>query len=324
MRFVVYGAGAVGGVVGAGLVRGNDDVVLIARGPHLDAMRANGLRLDTPNGSELLAVSTVGAPSEIRWRDDDVVLLAMKSQHTASAVAELAEHAPPEIAVACVQNGVENERSVARWFANVYGVVVMAPTEHLVPGVVAAYSAPVFGVLDVGRSPSGVDDRSNAIAAALTRANFSSIAIENVMAWKYRKLLMNLGNVVEALCTKDDGRAELTERLRAEGISCLDVAAISYTSEAEDEARRAGVLMPGRIDGRARDGGSTWQSVARSAGSLETPYLNGEIVMLGRMFGVPTPANRAVCTYASRAVVEGGGPNTVASGDLLALAARFS
>src|SRR5262245_43353992 len=130
MRFVMYGAGAVGGVLAAGLHDAGDDVVCIARGAHLDAIRRDGMRVDAPEGSTVVPARAVGHPGEIEFAPDHVALLAMKSQDTEAALSALAESAPAEIAIACVQNGVENERRALRWFANVYGVVVMAPTAH--------------------------------------------------------------------------------------------------------------------------------------------------------------------------------------------------
>src|SRR5438034_1392911 len=82
------------------------------------------------------------------------------------------EAVPPSIRVVCAQNGVENERQAARWFAHVYGMCVMLPATHLEPGVVVAHSAPITGLLDVGRYPYGVDDVAIAIADDLSASTF--------------------------------------------------------------------------------------------------------------------------------------------------------
>jgi len=302
VKFVVYGAGAIGGVLATGMHLAGDDVVVIARGAHLDAIQAGGMRIDTPDGSMVVAVSAVGHPREIEWTADHAVLLGMKGQDTEGALEALAECAPPELVVACVQNGVENERRALRWFGNVYGVVVMAPAAHLEPGVVAGYSAPRRGVLDVGRYPRGRDAVAKELAAAFERAGFSAVAQRDIMAWKYRKLLMNLGNIVEALCERGPGAGDVVRALHEEGEAVLRAAKIAYVSTKQDAKRRDGILNPKPIDGRHRDGGSTWQSVARGMPSLETPFLNGEIVLLGREHGVPTPVNEACCALAVEAV----------------------
>src|SRR4051794_16069091 len=136
MRFVMYGAGAIGGVVGAQLHRHGHEVVFVARGAHYHAMRDSGLRFASPEVTVTLPVEVVDAPDRIDFRADDVVVLAMKSQDTGDALTALADVAPPSIAVVCMQNGVANERAALRFFASVYAVCVVCPALHLEPGSV--------------------------------------------------------------------------------------------------------------------------------------------------------------------------------------------
>ena len=181
MRFVVFGAGAVGGVVGGRLAEHAHDVVLIARGTHYEAIRAAGLLIESPEAVTRVDVPVVQHPAQIQWTADDVVLLAMKTQDTLPALSDLRVAAPPEVPIVCLQNGVENERLASRWFANVYGVCVMCPTAHLTPGVVQAWSAPTTGILDIGRYPAGVDAVSAAIAAAFCASTFCAAARADIM-----------------------------------------------------------------------------------------------------------------------------------------------
>ena len=138
MRFVIIGAGAIGGVVGARLYESGCDVALIARGAHHDAIASRGLTLETPEQRITLAIPVAPSPDAVNFTADDVVLLATKSQDTETALDALRDAAPTATPVVCMQNGVENERIAARRFANVYGAVVMAPTAYLEPGVVQA------------------------------------------------------------------------------------------------------------------------------------------------------------------------------------------
>ena len=158
MRFVVFGAGAIGGVLGARLHQAGSEVTLIARGPHYEAIRRHGLTLETPDETSVLKIAAVDDPAGIEWRGDEAVLLTMKTQDTAAALAALRALAPATVPVVCVQNAVENERIALRRFANVYGAVVMSPTAHIDPGVVQAFGTKVSGVIDLGRYPEGVDD----------------------------------------------------------------------------------------------------------------------------------------------------------------------
>ncbi len=113
------------------------------------------------------------------------------------------------------------------------------------------------------------------------------------MSWKYRKLLMNLANAIEAVCGRVGGR--LAEMVQSEGAAVLAAAGISVVSAEDDLARRGDALKIQPVgDDQHRAGGSTWQSLRRGTGTIETDYLTGEIVLLGRLHGVPTPANRAL------------------------------
>jgi 2-dehydropantoate 2-reductase len=247
----------------------------------------------------VLPVAAVGAP-DIVWQDGDVVILAMKTQDTVPALAALAAVAPPTVAVVCAQNGVENERMALRAFERVYGVCVMLPAAHLEPGLVQAHGAPMSGLLDVGRYPLGVDDVAAQIASDLSAARFSSEPVADIMRWKYRKLLMNLGNAIEAAAGTAARQGDLYERAAAEGEAVLAAAGIDVASAEEDPARRGEHMRMRPVGGKRRDGGSSWQSLARGTGAIEADYLNGEIVLLGRRHDVPTPVKGALQRIANR------------------------
>jgi 2-dehydropantoate 2-reductase len=317
MRYIIYGAGAIGGVVGGRLFQHGHDVVLIARGRHLDAIRANGLVLESPNESVTLPIPAVGRPSEIAFRAGDVVVMAMKTQDTAPALDELVEAAGDTIPVICAQNGVENERMALRRFEHVYATAVMLPATHLEPGVVQADSATLTGILDTGCYPGGVDDLCTRWTADLEASNFSARPDPNVMRRKYTKLLSNLGNAVQAACGTADAR-EVPRRAREEAVACYRAAGIDFASEEEDRERRGTLVRVAPIAGRPRGGGSSWQSLARGKTSIEADYLNGEIVLLGRLHGVPTPVNRRLQEVANRLAREGAPPGTMTLEELLA------
>jgi 2-dehydropantoate 2-reductase len=317
MRFVIYGAGAIGGVIGARLNQQGHDVTLIARGNHLAAIRKSGLRIESPEADGIVRAPVVGHPSEIEFGPDHVVVLAMKSQDTGAALSALSASAPADIPVLCAQNGVENERAASRLFPSVYGVHVMLPASHLEDGVVQASSAPVTGMLDLGRYPGGADDTANRVADAFNGSSFDARPLTDIMRWKYRKLVMNLGNAAEALVEPGPGEREITRRAEEEGETCLIGAGIEFASRKEDRARRGNLLRVQPVRGRHRGGGSSWQSLARGAGSIEADYLNGEIVMLGRLHGIPTPVNELLQRLANRAAAERLHPASMTSQEVL-------
>lgn len=308
MRFVVYGAGAIGGVVGGRLFEHGHDVTLIARGEHLRVIQSVGLRVDSPAGSITLSIPAAPGPADLEWSGDEIVLLAMKGQDTVAALDALRLVAPPTVAVACLQNGVANEREALRRFERVYAVTVMSPTGHLEPGAVQAWSHPVAGIFDVGRYPSGTDEVTEAFAQAFDESGIMSVPRPDIMRWKHAKLLMNLGNAVQALFEGQDGADEVASAARAEGRAAFTAAGIEWASSEEDRERRGDILRIGAIEGARRGGGSTWQSLARGQGSVETDYLNGEIVLLGRLHDVPTPVNERLQRWMAAANAAGAAP----------------
>jgi 2-dehydropantoate 2-reductase len=322
MRFVIYGAGAIGGTIGGRLFEAGHDVTLIARGEHAQVLQTRGLELVSTTGSVVLPVPTVEHPAQAELRLDDVVLLSMKSQDTPAALDALTAGLPAEVAsglaVVCAQNGVENERTVLRRLPRVYGMGVMCPATHLEPGRVLVHSSPISGLLDLGRYPAApADDTALAIAAALRSATFESEALDDIMRWKRRKLILNLANAAIAVCGPVEGVGELLKIVQAEGEACLAAAGIEVASAAEDRERRGDKLTSRPVDGQ-RLGGSSWQSLARGLGSVETDYLTGEIVLLGRLHGVPTPANELLQHLANEMAYERRAPGAYTVDEVLA------
>lgn len=311
MRFVIYGAGAVGGVVGGRLFQCGHDAALIARGAHLEAMQRDGLQILSPLDEITVKVPAFRSPGEAGVGEGDVVVLTMKTQDTEGALEELRDVAGESVPVVCMQNGVENERMAARRFENVYCVPVRLPATHLEPGVVQADSAPISGVLDVGRYPEGADAVTDALAAALAASTFSSFPEPRAMRHKYQKLLMNLGNAIDMACGPGNEGRGLGRRARAEAIACYEAAGIDFASDDEDRTRRGSLMKIGQIRNQPRKGGSTWQSLARGKRVVEADYLNGEIVLLGRLHGVPTPINAGLQALANRMAREGLAPGSM-------------
>ncbi len=319
MRYIIYGAGAVGGSIGGRLFEAGHDVLLIARGPHLEAIQRDGLLLRTPDSEIKTRVPALGHPSEVQWGSEDVVVLTVKSQDTAAALNDLAT-AAGEVPVVCAQNGVANERMALRRFSSVYAMMVMLPATHLAPGEVVMNASPVGGLLDIGCYPEGADSMCERITRDLSGAWLEARVDHRVMRMKYGKLLENLANAVQALCGLEAAAGTLVRAVRAEGIAVLQAADIDFATESEMDQRRAESAMKLRpIEGQGR-GGSTWQSLARRAGSVETDYLNGEIALLGALHGVPTPYNRLLQRLTAEAARQQRPPGSYTVEELMARA----
>lgn len=319
MRIIIYGAGGIGGTIGARLFQQNLEVVLIARGEHGRVTAADGLRLAAPDGEFRLPIPTVSHPRELEFRADDLVVLAMKTQHTSAALDDLLQQRPGDIAVVCAQNGVANERMALRRFARVYAMLVHLPALHLEPGLVVTHATGHGGILDTGCYPGGVDDTCEAFTAALRRGGFSAEPDPAVMRLKYAKLLMNLNNALQAAAGFGPGAKDISRLLKHEALAVFEAAGIDCAGIEDVQKRHEGVYSMGEVPGHPRGGGSTWQSVVRGTGNVESDYLNGEIVLLGRLHGVPTPANLVCQNLARRMAAEGLAAGSLDAADVMAM-----
>ena len=334
-RYVVVGAGAVGGALGGRLVHAGRATVLVARGEHLRALQTAGLRLRTPDEDLTLPVRAVGGPEELTLGADDVLVMATKTQQVRAALAAWADapvhHDGREVGTAgerlpvlTALNGVASETMALRYFQRVYGVCVWMPAVHLVPGEVILRSTPRSGVLHVGRVPAGEDVTDgrllDQVEADWTAANYDVPRPADVMAWKYRKLISNLGNVFQALLGGGVDVGPLVARADAEARTVLDGAGIAYTSDEDESAARAAGFTMHPVPGVPADvGGSTWQSLQRATGNVETDYLNGEIALIAHQTGQSAPVNTRLASLARRAAATGQRPGELGVDELARL-----
>jgi 2-dehydropantoate 2-reductase len=303
MRVIIYGAGAVGSAIGGRLRQGGADVVLVARPAHVAAIRDNGLTLRTAQGSEAIEVDAVTSIDQLEPTGDDVVLITAKTQDTPQIHAELWAW-DPKVSVVCGTNGVEHERMALRRFPNVYAMVIQLPAQFEKPGEVTVLCAPTNAILDVGRYPSGIDGTATRLAAMIDASpRLLSEADDDVMTKKYAKLLVNLGNVADAACGLAGRRARVSAAAVEEGQRVYGAAGIRWEqtpARVECYKERARTMQFDIPEGDTFTGGSTWQSLMKGAQTLETDYFNGEIIMLGRLHGVPTPINEFLQHQATR------------------------
>ena len=343
-RYVVLGAGAVGGGIGARLHQSGADVVLLARGDHLQALRTDGLRMRTPEEDVTLRVPVVAGPDELELRSDDILVLATKTQQAQAVLSVWGDlpvrgggTAGERLPILLATNGVACEQLALRYFARVHGVCVWMWAAHLSPGEVVLEGVPWTGVFHLGPVPAGVGGAVRAgeggsagaapvdtgaalpveLAADWERARLRVVATDDVMRWKYRKLLTNVGNAFQALLGQPKGMGRLVRAAEAEGRGVLDAAGIDYVDDAEEAAARADSFevlpvpgLPGIL------GGSTWQSLTRGTGDVETDYLNGELVRIARLHGREAPINARLATLVRQAAASGIRPGAMSLDDL--------
>jgi 2-dehydropantoate 2-reductase len=324
-RYVIYGAGGVGGVIGGRLFHHGHDAALICRGAHLEAIRARGLTLKSPAGTLQIPIPAVGHPSELRFTADDVVILTMKTQDSIGALDDLRAAAGPDVAVVCAQNGIENERLALRRFARVYGLVVRFPASFTQPGEILNYDVNGTGGMEMGRFPEGRDALIDGVAADLASCGFWTAVEDKITRWKYNKLIRNMGAAFAAVFGPEADTAALRAKLEAEAIAVYTKAGIDFATQQEEAALgRAPGFTWGTIPGYPPFASSVWQGLQRGVHTVETDYVNGEIALLGSLHGVPTPYNRALQEFATRAVREGIAPGTASVADVMQASERMT
>lgn len=320
MRIVIFGAGAVGSVLGGRLHQVGADVVLVARRPHVLAIRENGLLLRDGAGETRITVPAVESLSELIAGSNDVVLITAKTQDVSSIHDEIFRW-NPDASVVCGTNGVEHERMALRRFANTYGMVIQLPATFEKPGEVTALCHPTNALVDVGRYPRGVDTVASELASVLDSSpNVLCEADPDIMVKKHGKILLNLGNAAEAACGIAGRGQPVVSVAQDEARSVYRAAGIQWeVADQHERARYAervktmAFVIP---EGQTFLGGSTWQGLAKGSSSVETDYFNGEIALLGRLHGVATPHNEFLQRLARRLAADGVGPASMTPEEL--------
>jgi 2-dehydropantoate 2-reductase len=306
MRVAVIGAGAIGSVIGGLLARAGEDVTLIGRQPHVDAVNQNSLRIDGALGSMQVRVR---AAERLEFTPD-VALLTVKTQGVAAAAREIHPYVVGT-PVVTMQNGVRSDELVADVLGKqgILSCVVLLGATFLEPGTVI-YSPQ--GVLVLGVPFGPIDERTRTIAAVLDKAVPTHLST-NIAGAHWTKLIINENNALPAVTglsiqevNQQAALSRLSILMMREAAGTIEAAGIKLTSLPKLPATglRTLLRMPmpvasrllrllSRSLGETPALGSTLQSVRRGE-KTEIDYLNGEVVALGKRTGRPTPYNAAV------------------------------
>jgi 2-dehydropantoate 2-reductase len=291
MRYVVYGAGGIGSIMGGHLVRTGHDVILIGRPGHIKSINENGLRLITPTDTYVLRITSVTDPSQIVFSSEDVVFLCMKGQDTEPALNTLRKVAQ-DIPIFCFQNGVRNEETAIRYFPCVYGVMVRVGAEYLTDGEVIARRDPP-GWYIIGMYPKGTSELAESVAEELRTAGYFVKTTNDIMPYKWGKLMENLSNAIGAITNGDRGITRtIYNAMFEEAKDIVQKAGIKWISQEQVVRDWPEISAPLRGQLNTGGGSSTWQSLKRHQGSVETEFLNGEIVRVAKRLGLQAPFNK--------------------------------
>lgn len=306
MKIAVMGAGGTGGYFGGLLARAGEDVTFIARGPHLDALRARGLRVK----SRLAGDFTVKAQATDDPRGlgpADLILFCVKSYGTDGAVETIRPLVGPQTMILSVQNGVDNEERIARVVGRkpVLGAVAHVSSIIESPGVIAQTAGP--GRIIFGELNGGVSERAERLLETLRRAGIAVDVHPNIRVALWEKFIFICGV---------SGMTALTR---------LPIGPILATPETCDMLLRTMVEVEAvaRAEGVGVGPGSAGQALAFARGfeptargsmyydlgagrRLELETLNGTVVRLGHGHEIPTPLNFAI--YAALKPYAAGSP----------------
>lgn len=311
-RYVIIGAGAVGASLAAQFELSGIEYALVGRGAQIGHIRQHGLNYQRPSGVKQISLNAFDLSEPPELTPDDILLLTVKAQDAASALAlwswrNVTGSSLPVAAslpVVTFQNGLATEEAALRTFSHVYAASILTPARFTETGKVVVGGDPYVGIVTVGRFPSGRDETSDRIVLDLNRAEYLAEASANIRRWKSAKLLHNVRNALELFEGPTAVKDEIGGALVDEARHALQAAGYRLASPSErtidisnwGTAQNSGI-QPGQQ--------STWQSFTRGASS-EVDFLNGEIVLLGRLHGVATPYNDAVQRLAGTLAQKGG------------------
>lgn len=289
MRIAIMGAGALGGYFGGRLAAAGYDVSFVARGQHLAAMQANGLRINSPNGDLVLPkVNATDKPAEIG--PVDVVMFMVKNQDLQDAARAMTPMMGKNTMVTTFQNGVSAPQQLGEIIGadRVVPGVARIPASVSEPGVIR-HGAPndllVFGEMD-----GTVSDRCRKFDDALRKAGTTPKISNKITHELWSKFIgQSVLASVTALTRLDVG--PLRENAATKRLSL----------DAMQETERVGrAVVPDLPANLVQFNWDFWVSLPPTMHAsmlddlqrgkrLETDYMSGEVVRLGRLHGVATP-----------------------------------
>jgi 2-dehydropantoate 2-reductase len=285
MQVAVIGAGAVGCYYGGLLLKAGHDVTFIGRQPHVDAINAHGLLLDTRTFKGHLAAKA--ATDADALAPPDLVLVCVKSADTEQAGRSLAGRLRPETSVLSLQNGVDNAPRLAAVTGHeVIPVVVYVGSEMAGPGHVRHHGG---GDLAIGASAA-----SETLAQTLQAAGIRTTISDDIDVTLWSKLIINCAfNALSAVAgisygpmLEVEGARDVVTRAVQEAASVARACGVAIADDIIEQILKIPAAMPNQKS-------STAQDLARGKRS-EIDFLNGYVVRKGAELGISTPTNHAL------------------------------
>jgi len=334
-RYIIFGAGAIGIAAGGLMLNAGLRVEFITRSAFAEALR-KGVKVRQEGEEFIVKSDALTSADELTPESNDIVIITTKSQATRSVIEDLSRVYDRATRIVCLQNGTRNEAIARERFDTVYAALVMMSAVQLQPDLI---TMPRGRYLAIGCYPEGLDDTARRIAADMNRAGLEVTASSYTMSMKWGKLIANLNNATHAITgywleqgLADASMRELMLAVREEGLRVLAAAGIAVEPpEGEpspirilkmNEALRKPVdpnIDPLALPEERRTYPSMLQDLKLGRKSNEAEFLNGEIIHLGRRFGIETPYNTTLLEMVNRMFAEGESPGIISPVELHSL-----
>ena len=290
MKIAVMGTGGVGGYFGGLLARSGNDVTFVARGPHKEAINANGLRVESANDGNF-TVHGHAVDNTLEAGTQELVLFAVKMYHNADAIDAVKPMLGPDSLVLTLQNGIDNGQQLVEAFGRERVLIGSCYLEGRIrePGVVTQGGP---GRASFGELEPGITDRCRKLLAVFQEANWRVDLEENMpgMLWKKfsylagsaavgaatRTLFGEMRTIPETRAVVRGAIEEILEVGRASGAPIMEDS-LEWCLTSLDNFPATGMSSLGKdfLEGRP----------------VELDGLTGTAIRMGREFGVPTPIN---------------------------------
>jgi len=293
MRILIAGTGGVGGFFGGLLARAGEEVVFLARGANLAALRERGLRIESVDGD--VHVPRVAATDRLAGAPPvALAIVTVKSYDTAAVAAAIAPVVGPETIVLSLQNGTENESllAAALGLPPLLGAMTQIGAELIAPGIVRHVAE---GTIFFGEFSGRPSARTRRLVELFTAAGIRHRCASDILLMLWDKLEWNAAfNAVTALTRTTSGEAARLPATAAVVRAAMhEVVAVAQAQGiALDPARvEPTIAYSAEYLGTLRT--SMLQDLERGH-RLEYDAINGAVVRCGDAVGVPTPVNRTL------------------------------
>lgn len=292
MKIAILGAGAIGSLFGALLWESGEDVVLIGRKRHVDAIRSRGLKVSGISGERIVKPKAVTTTQEVG--KVDLIIISVKSYDTKQAAKEALNMIHHNTVVLTIQNGLGNIEKLCEIIGekHVVGGVTMQGSTLVKPGeIYHAGKGPTI----IGELNGEITNRIKRIAETFNKAKIETQITQNIWGVLWDKLIINVGiNALTAITRMKNGELLKIPEIRDIMIEAVKEAvnvakALNIKLEIEDHVRKVIEVA----EATANNKSSMLQDIEKGK-RTEIDYINGAIVKLGKKLKIKTPVNKTL------------------------------